>query len=190
MKQPELGLKILELRENMGLTQDDFVWKCNISLRTLQRIESGGVNPRNFTNKTIFRALDYDMRYESDNQKHQLSGNQKFSLDILYDQLKNYEIMKNLKSFLFDFFLSTGIVWFFCALSLMIFNLNFQMKEILLTLIIPLSFAIFRFIGKYESSKSADKKIEWNKRMLLIQASHIRCLASTARNFLSLYSMK
>ena len=54
MKQPELGLKILELRKNKGLTQEELVEKCNISVRTLQRIESGDVNPRNFTIKTIF----------------------------------------------------------------------------------------------------------------------------------------
>ena len=160
MKQPELGLKILELRKNKGLTQEELVEKCNISVRTLQRIESGDVNPRNFTIKTIFLALDYDMRYEPDNQTHRLSDNPKFTFDRLYEQIKNYEIMKNFRRFLFDFFFSTGIVWLLCALSIMIFNLQYQEKEIILTLIIPLAFAIFRFIGKYESSKSADKKIE------------------------------
>lgn len=60
MKQPELGLRILELRKQKGLTQDELVDLCNINVRTLQRIESGEVTPRSYTVKTILTALDYD----------------------------------------------------------------------------------------------------------------------------------
>lgn len=63
MKQPELGLRIAELRKQKGLTQDELVDLCNINVRTLQRIESGEVSPRSYTIKTILSALDYD--YES-----------------------------------------------------------------------------------------------------------------------------
>lgn len=41
MKQPELGKYIAGLRETKGLTQEELVSRCNISVRTLQRIESG-----------------------------------------------------------------------------------------------------------------------------------------------------
>jgi transcriptional regulator with XRE-family HTH domain/ketosteroid isomerase-like protein len=58
MKQPELGKKIVELRKSKGLTQEELVEKCNLNVRTLQRIESGEVTPRSFTIKTIFTALD------------------------------------------------------------------------------------------------------------------------------------
>ena len=61
MKQPELGKKISELRKAKGLTQEDLVEKCNISVRTIQRIESGEVTPRIYTVKTILSALDYDI---------------------------------------------------------------------------------------------------------------------------------
>lgn len=61
MKQPELGKKILELRKEKGLTQEELVEKCNISVRTLQRIETGEVTPRVFTIRTILAALDYDL---------------------------------------------------------------------------------------------------------------------------------
>lgn len=61
MKQPELGLRILELRKQKGLTQDELVDLCNINVRTLQRIESGEVTPRSYTVKTILTALDYDL---------------------------------------------------------------------------------------------------------------------------------
>lgn len=60
MKQPELGRKILDLRKAKGLTQDELVEKCNISVRTLQRIEAGEVTPRSYTVRIIFEALDYN----------------------------------------------------------------------------------------------------------------------------------
>lgn len=60
MKQPELGLKISQLRKQKGFTQEELVDQCNINVRTLQRIESGEVTPRSYTIKTILSALDYD----------------------------------------------------------------------------------------------------------------------------------
>lgn len=61
MNQPELGKKIAELRKAKGLTQEELVEKCNISVRTLQRIESGDVMPRSYTIRIIFAALDYNV---------------------------------------------------------------------------------------------------------------------------------
>ncbi len=61
MKQPELGQKISELRKSKGLTQEELVEQCNISVRTIQRIEAGDVTPRSYTIKTILSALDYDL---------------------------------------------------------------------------------------------------------------------------------
>ena len=60
MNQPELGRKIIELRKSKGLTQDELVSKCNLNIRTLQRIESGEVTPRVYTLRLILSALDYD----------------------------------------------------------------------------------------------------------------------------------
>jgi len=57
MKQPELGQKIIALRQEKGLTQEELVAECNISVRTIQRIEAGEVMPRSFTIKTILSAL-------------------------------------------------------------------------------------------------------------------------------------
>lgn len=70
MKQPGLGRKISELRREKGLTQEELVDKCNISVRTLQRIESGEVTPRSFTVKTILAALEYDLSKISDNDNN------------------------------------------------------------------------------------------------------------------------
>ena len=58
MKQPDLGKKIAELRKARGLTQEELVEKCNLSVRTLQRIESGEVSPRSHTLRVLFAALD------------------------------------------------------------------------------------------------------------------------------------
>jgi len=61
MTQPELGKKIVELRKAKGFTQEELVEKCNLSVRTLQRIESGEVAPRTYTIRLIFTALDFDI---------------------------------------------------------------------------------------------------------------------------------
>lgn len=57
IQQPELGKKVLDLRKAKGITQEELVEKCNLSVRTLQRIESGEVTPRPITVKLIFEAL-------------------------------------------------------------------------------------------------------------------------------------
>jgi transcriptional regulator with XRE-family HTH domain len=71
MNQPELGRKIAELRKAKGLTQEELVSKCKLTVRTLQRIESGVVTPRSYTIKMLFAALDYNIyNYsESDSEK-------------------------------------------------------------------------------------------------------------------------
>jgi len=61
VKQPALGQKILELRKAKGLTQEELVEKCNINVRTIQRIEAGEVTPRIYTVRTILEALGYDL---------------------------------------------------------------------------------------------------------------------------------
>ena len=61
MDQPELGQKIADLRKAKGLTQEELVERCNISVRTIQRIETGDVKPRSYTLKTILSALESDI---------------------------------------------------------------------------------------------------------------------------------
>lgn len=58
MKQPDLGKKISDLRLSKGLTQLELANRSNVSLRTIQRIESAEVTPRSYTVKIIFDALD------------------------------------------------------------------------------------------------------------------------------------
>jgi transcriptional regulator with XRE-family HTH domain len=60
IQQPELGKKISKYRKAKGFTQEELVEKCNLSVRTLQRIEAGEVTPRIYTVKLIFEALELD----------------------------------------------------------------------------------------------------------------------------------
>ena len=66
MKQPLLGKKITALRKQKGLTQEELVERCNVTVRTIQRIESGETTPRIYTIKTILNALglDYEKVFE------------------------------------------------------------------------------------------------------------------------------
>ncbi|AZQ44816.1 helix-turn-helix domain-containing protein [Nonlabens ponticola] len=57
MKQPQLGDYIARLRKEQGLTQEELVERCNINVRTIQRIEAGDVTPRSYTIKNILEAL-------------------------------------------------------------------------------------------------------------------------------------
>lgn len=57
MQQPQLGIKIQEWRKAKGMTQEELVEKCNINVRTIQRIEAGEVTPRSYTVKAILEAL-------------------------------------------------------------------------------------------------------------------------------------
>jgi transcriptional regulator with XRE-family HTH domain len=66
LKQPELGQSILALRQKKKITQEELVELCNISVRTLQRIESGEVTPRDYTIRTILDALDYNIEQVED----------------------------------------------------------------------------------------------------------------------------
>ena len=65
MKQPDLGLKVNELRQQKGFTQEQLAEKCEVSARTIQRIESGEVDPRLYTLQCLSQALDYDFGREN-----------------------------------------------------------------------------------------------------------------------------
>ena len=57
-----LGQIIKEARLKKGLTQEELSSKTDISIRTIQRIENGEVDPRSFTLQSIASALD--IKYE------------------------------------------------------------------------------------------------------------------------------
>ena len=65
MKQPELGLKVAELRQQKNLTQENLAELCEVSARTIQRIESGEVDPRAYTIQCLNDALEFDFGVEN-----------------------------------------------------------------------------------------------------------------------------
>jgi len=65
MNQPDLGLKVAELRQQKGLTQEQLAEQCEISTRTIQRIESGEVDPRAYTLQCLSAVLGFDFSEET-----------------------------------------------------------------------------------------------------------------------------
>ena len=130
MNQPTLGKKIIELRKAKGLTQEELVSKCNLNVRTLQRIESGEVTPRIYTLKTLFKALDYE--YEVNKKTEQTS-----ELPFLAMLEKKISEVNNHK------------------FNLLNFKTN-KMKKILILLILTLCFAFLGsgFITAQKNSNS------------------------------------
>jgi len=77
MNQPDLGLKVSDLRQQKGLTQEQLAERCEVSPRTIQRIESGEVDPRAYTLHCLGEALDFDFGEEN-------TGNENLWLTVLH----------------------------------------------------------------------------------------------------------
>jgi uncharacterized Tic20 family protein len=69
MNQPDLGLKITELRQQKGFTQEKLAEYCEVSPRTIQRIEGGEVEPRSFTRNSLSNILEFDFGKENTNNQ-------------------------------------------------------------------------------------------------------------------------
>ncbi|MGE0018236.1 MAG: helix-turn-helix domain-containing protein [Draconibacterium sp.] len=74
IQQPELGKKIADFRKSKGFTQEELVEKCNLSVRTLQRIEAGEVTPRIYTIKLILEVLELDFENSLSSQHENDKG--------------------------------------------------------------------------------------------------------------------
>jgi transcriptional regulator with XRE-family HTH domain len=77
MNQPELGMKVAELRQQKGLTQEQLAERCEVSSRTIQRIECGEVDPRAYTLHCLGEALEFDFGEAE-------AGNEAFWLTVLH----------------------------------------------------------------------------------------------------------
>lgn len=60
MEKLNFGQKLMEVRKAKGLTQQDVAERSNVTIRTIQRIESGMVTPRASTIKIISESLGFD----------------------------------------------------------------------------------------------------------------------------------
>ena len=65
MNQPDLGLRVSALRQQRGFTQEQLAEKCEVSPRTIQRIESGEVDPRSYTLQCLSDNLEFDFLGDS-----------------------------------------------------------------------------------------------------------------------------
>lgn len=66
----DLKNRLAEIRTLKGLTQEELALKCNVTARTIQRIESGQVQPRSHTIKAISKVLDFDLLKSTKPQNH------------------------------------------------------------------------------------------------------------------------
>ena len=74
MKQPELGQKLIELRQQRNMTQEELVEACNVSVRTIQRIESGEVDTSAIYSENITISIgDRYRRIQRKDQTHKIS---------------------------------------------------------------------------------------------------------------------
>lgn len=60
MLQPELGIKVSELRKQKNMTQEELAARCNLNVRSIQRIEKGEAEPRGYTLNLLSNVLEFN----------------------------------------------------------------------------------------------------------------------------------
>jgi len=90
MKNLDFGEKLIEVRKLRGLTQVEVAEKCNVTTRTIQRIESGIVKPRASTIKIISQNLGFDF-FETSNTGYDVKNEKQTS------KLENHTFLWYLK---------------------------------------------------------------------------------------------
>ncbi len=145
MRQPELGKKILELRNSKGLTQEELALQCEINIRTVQRIESGEVDPRAFTLGLLSKSLDFDFLSEDKKQLlvwrlmlHLSNLIPVFVFPVIIYVLKNEEFpdLKRDCKEVINFQLSMYFYMLIPALSILIFLESYMHKNSLVFLLL------------------------------------------------------
>lgn len=58
----DIAMQIVELREHLGLTQDELAERCGMDQGDISRIERGATSPTARTLQRIAVALDADLR--------------------------------------------------------------------------------------------------------------------------------
>lgn len=84
----KIGNYIKEKRLQKGMTQEELALKSDITVRTVQRIESGDVDPRSYTLQAIASALEMDynelIHVDQSPITEKLSSNESFWLAMLH----------------------------------------------------------------------------------------------------------
>lgn len=84
MDELEFGKELKRIRKSKGLTQAELAEKSKLTIRTIQRIESGNVTPRSSTLRILSECLDYDF-LELTQQ------NSRFKIPSYIDDLFNFK---------------------------------------------------------------------------------------------------
>ena len=162
MNQPELGQKIVALRKQKGLTQEELVEACGLNVRTLQRIETGEVNPRSHTVRLIFQALDYAPEVMPQKEQPGIPTGWKAKVLKFYDYLTSPEVMNNMNRFFYNFFIASGVIYLIGFFYIMANEIKVYTQGIVLSLIFPLAYALLRLFdhrieAKTENSNSQNE---------------------------------
>jgi len=163
MNQPDLGLKVSELRHQKGLTQEQLAERCEVSPRTIQRIESGEVDPRAYTLHCLGEALEFDFGEQNTSNENfwlailHLSSifcilviplllwswkkNQSYKIDQHGRHVLNFQITMTLSLFAALFFMVVGLP------TLILLSMDMDGFVILASTLAILSILPFMFIG-------------------------------------------
>ncbi|MBN4070492.1 helix-turn-helix transcriptional regulator [Olleya sp. AH-315-F22] len=148
MYQPKLGKKIVQLRKGLNLTQEELAEKSNLGLRTIQRIESGGVIPRNSTINLLLNSLGEDWQSFRNNELKKNSLQNRISAFFLIGHSTNNTLYSVIQTAWI-----AGIFYFFIlitesGLEYLVFNDQivetvWKVSYILLKLWVLVSFSLF-----------------------------------------------
>ncbi len=147
MKNPHLAIRVKELRNQKGMSQEILAEESGLSLRTVQRIENGESNPTGDTLKRLSDALQV---------------NPDELIDWTIKENKDYLIFLNLSALSFIFFPLLGILvpfimWTSKKGKLKSVNkigrelINFEITWTILLFFIPFSWFIINKIGLFQN---------------------------------------
>lgn len=147
MHQPELGKKIVQLRKNLNLTQQELAMKSSLGLRTIQRIESGGVKPRNSTIDLLLTTLGVD-RESLEDYKIKGASKNRLAVFFLIGDVTNRTLLSSIQiawiSGIFYFLIlviENGLEYL--VLTENEFELIFKVSYLLIKVWVLVSFSLF-----------------------------------------------
>lgn len=175
MRQPELGIKINEIRNQKSITQKELSESCNIDIRTIQRIETGDVTPRMSTLKLIAKALSCDMSiFNGDNQENANYLSHKVLLSLFVIGVINLiswvlfspiipknNFLLSINLFMGFIYTITGVFFYFGFYNLGNFQKNTILKisSIIIMVCIPLFLITLLISSKYGFAEHINKLI-------------------------------
>jgi uncharacterized Tic20 family protein len=129
MKQPDLGHKVSELRKEKGFTQEQLAEYCEVTPRTIQRIESGDVEPRPFTRNSLSNVLEFDLgKNELDKERFWVAALHLSSMFVIvliplliwsWTKNRSYQVDKHGKQVL-NFQITMTMALFACVFCLLV----------------------------------------------------------------------